>query len=348
MRWLPERGVGVVALSNVTYGAMTAACDEALDVLADRDGLGPGRPPDAPALREAATRAAALLTSWSDAAADALFTDNVALDEPYERRAREAADLVVRHGPLAVGSVDAETPMRGTFEMDGGLVRAELGLAYDGRVQWLDITDRSRPSDEPVITDPVFLRSAAGTAYVVLRPTGDIADAFLRWRGEVLDRLGGVSAVVPAAHVTLKAFGSSSSPISPGDEGSIAEVVAAWAAATPSIELRTEALDVFEGDERVPVVRLAPIAALADLWARAAAAGLPPGYPDAIGADAWVPHLSLVYPDDPDPARWAEVAAWAQGVDTGDLTCPVDEAELIAFDGGAERRLGRYGFEREA
>lgn len=342
MRWLPERGVGVVALSNVTYGSMTAACDEALDVLADRDGLGPGRPPDAPALREAADRAAALLTSWSDAAADALFTDNVALDEPYERRARDAADLVARHGPLVVGSVEAETPMRGTFETAESLVRAELGLAYDGRVQWLDVADRSRPSDEPVIVDPARLRAAEGTAYVVLRPTGDLADAFLRWRGEALDRLGGVPAIVPAAHVTLKAFGSSSAPLAPGDEESIAEVVAAWAAATPSIELRAQALDVFDDDERIPIVRLAPIAALPDLWARAAAAGLPAGYADPIGAEVWIAHLSLAYPDDPDPARWAEVAAWARVVDTGDLTCRIDEAELIAFDGGPERRLGRY------
>jgi CubicO group peptidase (beta-lactamase class C family) len=342
MRWVPEHGVGVVALSNVTYGAMTAACDEAIDVLADLGELGPARPPDAPALRQAADRAAALLTSWSDTAADALFTDNVALDEPYQRRAHEAAALVTRHGPLTVGSVEAETPMRGTFETAEGLVRAELGLAYDGRVQWLDLTDRSRPSDEPLVTDPERLRLAAGTAYVILRPTGDLADAFARWQGEVLDRLGGVRATVPAAHVTLKAFGSEGSPITPPDEERIAEVVAGWAAASPPIELRAVGLDVFEGDERVPIVRLAPVPVLADLWTRATAAGLPAGYSDPIGANAWIPHLSLAYPDEPDPARWAELVAWARGVDTGELACLAVEAELIVFDGGPQRRLGRF------
>jgi CubicO group peptidase (beta-lactamase class C family) len=338
MRWLPERGVGVVALSNVTYGAMSAACDEALDVLADRDGLGPGRPPDAPALREAATRAAALLSAWSDERADALFTDNVALDEPYDRRAREAADLVARHGPLEVDEVEPETPLRGAFTAAGGLVRVDLAIAHDGRVQWLEVADRSTPSDEPVIADPKVLREAAGTAYVVLRPTGDLADAFVRWQGEVLDRLGGARATVPAAHATVKAFGSSSAPLTGDDLERIREVVEDWAAATAPIDLRAVALDVFEGDEAVPVVRLAPIPALADLWARAAAAGLPAGHSDAIGADGWIAHLSLAYPADPEPARWAELVAWARGVDVGDLSCTVATAELLVFDGGPERR----------
>jgi CubicO group peptidase (beta-lactamase class C family) len=43
MRWLPEHGMGVIGLSNVTYGSMGAACLEALEVLADRDELGPAR-----------------------------------------------------------------------------------------------------------------------------------------------------------------------------------------------------------------------------------------------------------------------------------------------------------------
>jgi 2'-5' RNA ligase len=158
----------------------------------------------------------------------------------------------------------------------------------------------------------------------------------------VLDRLGGVRATVPAAHVTLKAFGSEGSPITPPDEERIAEVVAGWAAASPPIELRAVGLDVFEGDERVPIVRLAPVPVLADLWTRATAAGLPAGYSDPIGANAWIPHLSLAYPDEPDPARWAELVAWARGVDTGELACLAVEAELIVFDGGPQRRLGRF------
>ena len=58
MRWIPDRGVGVVAVSNVTYGNMHAACIEALETLADLDALPPARKLEAtPALTAAAGRA---------------------------------------------------------------------------------------------------------------------------------------------------------------------------------------------------------------------------------------------------------------------------------------------------
>ncbi len=61
MRWIPDRGVGVVAVSNVTYGYMAAACAEALDVLADLDRLpAVAAPVASPALQSAADRAVAL------------------------------------------------------------------------------------------------------------------------------------------------------------------------------------------------------------------------------------------------------------------------------------------------
>lgn len=345
MRWLPDRGIGIVAVSNVTYGAMTAACGEALDVLEDRGELGARRPAPAPRLEAAASRAAALLSGWTDEAAGAFLSDNAAPDESLERRARQARALVERHGALRVGTVDAETPMRGAFTAADGLVRVELGLTHSEHVQWLDVTDRSRPSEEPIVTDPAHLRRVAGTAYVVLRPVADLADAFTAWQGGVLDRLGGVRAVAPAAHATLKTFGSSAMPVTPKDEARLVDAVAAWAADTASIELRAEALDAFEGAEAVPIVRLAPIPTLAGLWERCRADGLPLGYADAIGVTAWVPHLSLVYPlETVDPARWAELLAWLRHVDTGGVAAVALEAELVVFDGGPQRRLGRFVF----
>ena len=47
MRWLPDRGVGVVALGNVTYAPMDPATLELLEVLDDLGALaaaGAGRP----------------------------------------------------------------------------------------------------------------------------------------------------------------------------------------------------------------------------------------------------------------------------------------------------------------
>jgi hypothetical protein len=347
MRWLPDHGIGVVGLSNVTYGNMHLACIEALEVLADIEGLKPTKPVASLQLVRASERAASLLSSWDDAEADALFADVVGLDESYERRAARASDLVRRHGPLQVGSFDAEAPRRGTFSAADGLVKVEIALSHEDRVQWLDVEDRLVPSDAPMIVDDVGLHDARGTAYLVVRPVGELADAFVRWQGEVLDRLGGASAVVPGAHATLKGFGSASAPIGPADERRIAAVVENWAVSQAPIELRAERLHLFDNIE-VPVVALEMtgsfLAAFRALRAIAAEAGLPVGPSDEIGHSEWIPHLSLVYPRGVDRSRWDELGAWARGVDAGGLACVVLEAELVAYDGGPERRLGTFTF----
>jgi CubicO group peptidase (beta-lactamase class C family) len=347
MRWLPDHGVGVVGLANVTYGNMHGACIEALEVLAGIEGLGPVNPVASPALVRASERSASLLTSWDDADADALFADVVGFDEAYGRRAVRANEIIGRHGPLKVDSLDPETPRRGSFTAADGLVRVEIGLSHEDRVQWLDVEDRLDPSDAPMIVDDAGLHDARGTAYLVVRPVGELAAAFVRWQGEVLDRLGAAATVVPGAHATLKGFGSASAPIGREDEGRIGEVVSAWAGAQEPIELLAERLHLFD-DIEVPVVALEMTAtfraAFRALRAVATAAGLPVGPSDGIDDDEWIPHLSLAYPRGVDRARWAELGAWARGVDAGAIGCAALEAELVAYDGGPERRLGTYAF----
>jgi CubicO group peptidase (beta-lactamase class C family) len=346
MRWLPEHGVGVIGLANVTYGNMHAACIEALETLADLHELGPAHPivPSA-ALTAASRRVVSLMGAWSDVEADGLFADCVGLDEPYERRSAQAAGLVGSLGPLEVGSIDAETPRRGSFTSAGGLVRVEVGLGHEDRVQWLDVHGRLEPSDDPMIVDDAGLGDAAGCAYVVVRPVADLAERFNDWQGEVLDRLGGAPAVVPGAHATVKEFGSPASPLAGDDEERLAEVVAAWAATHAPIELRARGLGLFD-DIHVPVVRLEMTdsfrSAMVALRTAAADAGVPAGESDRVDIDEWIPHLSLAYARDVDPARWEELRAWVRGVDVGSCECVAVRAELVAYDGGPERRSGTF------
>src|SRR3954453_1110790 len=229
MRWLPDRRIGVVALSNVTYGGMGAACAEALEGLADLDTL-PASPSHAaaPALRDAATRAIELVNHWSDEAARALFADNVEADDTLGRRAKEAANAVARHGALTLESLDVETPQRGDAIAANGLVKIELELNHEGKVQWWFVQDRTKPSDAPIVTDATTLRALPRCAYVVLRPTADVLDAFERWQGGVLDRLAREPPrVIAAPHATLKAFGGSAAPLTSADEERIAALVEA-------------------------------------------------------------------------------------------------------------------------
>jgi CubicO group peptidase (beta-lactamase class C family) len=352
MRWIPDRGVGLVALSNVTYGNMTSAIGEALDRLADADALPPTRAVEPTAtFRSTADRAVALANRWSDADATALFADNVAMDEPFDRRAAEAAGAVARHGALDVEDLDMTTPTEGDVVAAGGAVKIELALNHEAKVEWWKVVDRARASDDPIVTDPAVLASIPKVAYVLLRPAGDLLDAFEKWRGEVLDRLDGrCEAMLPSAHATLKSFGSRAAPLTDDEEERMVEVVRAWASETPPLQLRATGLEVWDADdEHVPVVTLdtddALRSAIADLWRRAADAGLPGGSSDHIGADGWRAHLSLCYIDDqPPPVVWEPLGTWTRHVEVDQAASTAFEAEVVAFGDGTERRLGRFPF----
>jgi CubicO group peptidase (beta-lactamase class C family) len=132
MRWLPDRRVGVIALGNATYVPMRALTRRMLELIDDH-GLIPSaveRP--STALLSAAQELAVLLSEWTDAAANALFADNVDLDEPCARRARQASELIAAHGTLIVVGVDATTAVRGRATMrhaDGAELRIDLDLS---------------------------------------------------------------------------------------------------------------------------------------------------------------------------------------------------------------------------
>ncbi len=201
MRWIPDRGIGVVALSNTTYGNMHAACIESLERLADLEALSPAPTAAAtPAMLAAADRSVALVNDWRDDEAADLFADNAAMDEDLAHRAKEAAATVARHGPLANEGVEPMPPQRADVVAGGGQVRIELELNHERRVQWMLINDRAVPSDGAILTDPAALARQPRSAYVVLRPTADLLDAFGRWQGAVFDRLGGVGVRADRSH----------------------------------------------------------------------------------------------------------------------------------------------------
>ena len=117
MRWLPERGIGVIALGNSTYAPMSVVTRRMMEILDDH-GLVPSRPrPPDTVLMDAAQRLSVLLSDWTDREANDLFADNIALDEPFDRRAVQAAKWVAEHGTLTLVDVDASTPLRGRVVM---------------------------------------------------------------------------------------------------------------------------------------------------------------------------------------------------------------------------------------
>ncbi len=149
MVWLPDRGIGLVSFGNLSYAPMRAANHAALDALHHRGQLPPPRPQPVPAaLHDAARSLVDLLNGWDDRAAHALFADNVGLDDPFDRRRRQAADLVAATGRLELADVSAENGADATVTARGELGSAtilfQLHPLVPPRVQWYEAT-----ADEP-------------------------------------------------------------------------------------------------------------------------------------------------------------------------------------------------------
>ena len=69
MRWLPDYGVGIVAMGNLTYTGWTPISDQALDLLAAAGALQPRQPQPAPVLTALHEQVTRLVMHWDDALA---------------------------------------------------------------------------------------------------------------------------------------------------------------------------------------------------------------------------------------------------------------------------------------
>jgi CubicO group peptidase (beta-lactamase class C family) len=135
MRWLPGRRVGAIALANSTYAPMAALTRRMLDALDDHGLVPAAVVPVSPALRTAAEGLVALLSSWHDATADRLFTDNVVLDQPYSERAAAAAEL----GSLHVERIDATSATGGTIHAGGRRIELQLSPIAGGGIEHYEV-----------------------------------------------------------------------------------------------------------------------------------------------------------------------------------------------------------------
>ncbi len=140
MRWVPDRSIGVIALANITYARMSDAAAAAIELLGTKQARRGCL--SAPAVESCGERLVALLNAWTDADADALFSDNVAMDQPYERRADAARELVRTHGLLKVHTVEpmswaeGDVVVRGTANDATLRIEFQLSSQQPPRVQW--------------------------------------------------------------------------------------------------------------------------------------------------------------------------------------------------------------------
>jgi CubicO group peptidase (beta-lactamase class C family) len=156
MCWHPGTGIGAIVLANGTYAPAPILASRLLDAMI-------GQAPPAPAAGRAAGHPAApagpwpatlaaqreankLLYHWDDARADRLFSENVALDEPYPERRQRIGLVRERIGVFGEDrkrppEFDSPAHCRWWLRGDHGTVQAEIKLTpeRDPRVQSLTL-----------------------------------------------------------------------------------------------------------------------------------------------------------------------------------------------------------------
>jgi CubicO group peptidase (beta-lactamase class C family) len=258
MRWHPASGLAVIALGNGTYARMNAVAELVLGALLPpapgyQVALSPARGPASPdaagepwpetlAAQESVSR---LLAGWDDAAADVLFCENVALDQPYQQRLDDLALLRERIGDFATdpsrpGQSDTPAHRRWWLKGERGTVAVTIQLnpQRPPRVQSLAIAVPPAPGSVLARTLAALIAwlnhgAAAWPATVPIAPSADAGLISRRLR----------MAAVWAGQLTPGAF-----PAGDGSSSATVELTGEHARATLSVLINPDTGELRQAD----------------------------------------------------------------------------------------------------
>jgi CubicO group peptidase (beta-lactamase class C family) len=139
MRWLPDYGVGLIAMGNLTYGGFNTLFNDATAALQRRGALQPRVVKPSAALLAAQADISQLIIKWDDALANRITADNFFLDTPAEARKSRWETLAQDHGTCRPATtIDPENALRGGWRM-----MCDRG--------WLDVFITLAPTTQPKI-----------------------------------------------------------------------------------------------------------------------------------------------------------------------------------------------------
>jgi CubicO group peptidase (beta-lactamase class C family) len=144
MRWLPDEGIGLIAMGNLTYTGWGGPLDQATEALAKTGALTRRMPEPSAALLAAKDDVSKLIVGWDDALADRIAAVNLYMDEAKDRRKRQLDGYRAEYGMCRVdGPFDVENALRGQWNMkcDRGSLRVAITLAptIPPKVQYLNV-----------------------------------------------------------------------------------------------------------------------------------------------------------------------------------------------------------------
>ncbi len=144
-RLLPDCGVGIVALTNLTYSAPRNTVSEALAALNKTGALKPRAILPSPALRKIQDGVSSLYEHWDDAEATAIAADSFFLDMPLDKRRAQFEQLRTDLGAcVSATEIEPENALRGRWKMtcEHGSLELFVTLAptVPPRLQFLQLT----------------------------------------------------------------------------------------------------------------------------------------------------------------------------------------------------------------
>lgn len=146
MRWLPEQGVGIVALGNLTYTAWGSPIDQAIERLAAAGSLTPRSVQPAPVLLDMQAKVTRLVNRWEQPLADSIAAMNLFRDESAARRAAAIERIVATAGGdcQSDGAIWAENALRGVWKLRCARGAVQVGITLaptePARVQQFTVT----------------------------------------------------------------------------------------------------------------------------------------------------------------------------------------------------------------
>jgi CubicO group peptidase (beta-lactamase class C family) len=178
MMWLPDYGVGMFAMANLTYAGPTAPMSDAFDVLLKTGALKPRQLPPSPVLTTTRDSIMRLWSKWNEREAETLAADNFFLDTSADLRRKEIDKMKNDVGECRqIGEVQPENLLRGKFRMncERGFVDASFTLAptMPPKLQFLRFTP-ALPLETPQRTSIEQLASLIGAPSEERMKTFDI------------------------------------------------------------------------------------------------------------------------------------------------------------------------------
>jgi CubicO group peptidase (beta-lactamase class C family) len=143
---IPEYGIGVVAFSNCTYGAMSTLTLPLLDTILAISKIQPYELPASLILEQRKNELVKLLPDWSNMESSLIFAENFFPDYPIDSLRKQARELFIKAGKIkTISPVHPLNQLRGFFYIEGEntVIRISFTLSpeHDPKIQEYKIMD---------------------------------------------------------------------------------------------------------------------------------------------------------------------------------------------------------------